>query len=463
MYQGKYASAEKPAKRKAPASKGTKLFYSIYAAVLVVLCIGIAIALSALNDWLIRFEASQPDTKAQQVFDEYFADTDWGKVYGLAKLSDTAYEGKDAYVAYMENKVGATPLTYIKTSAGLSGGQKYIVKLDKENIATFTLQNTVKSDLEIPNWELDDVQLLLTRQEHVMVYADPAHTVTINGVALTEDNIVLTASTVAEDYLPEGIHGAQSVLYYVGGLLTAPQVAVTDTQGNAVETVYDEESKAYNQIATGNALPDDLKTRLVEATQSYCKHMINAGGNVSNYFDTRSQVYKTIMRNEMWFKGYSGYEFTPAEVTDFYAYSDSLISARVRLTLNVTRSSNGTVKKFDIDNTLFLEKKSSGKWMVIEMVNVDAQAVRSQVRLTYTLDGAVLSSEMIDASAASLTTPSVTVPDGKVFSGWFREVVAEDGSKTLTRVFLPDENGHVTLPNDYTLEPMELQALFEDA
>jgi len=462
MYQGKYASGEKAVKEKRPVSRGTKVFYSIYAAGIVLLFVGIAIAMSALNDWLVRFEASQPDTRAQQAFEQYFADPDWGQIYDLAAMTGTEYEGKEAYSAYMEDKVGSTPLTYVKTSAGLSGGQKYIVKQDGENIATFTLQNSAPSELDIPNWELDSVELLLTRQEHVMIYAQPDHTVTVNGVALTEDDIVLTTTTAAEDYLPEGVHGARTVLYYVDGLLTAPKVTVTGPEGSEVATVYDPEAKAYSQSADEDLLSDELKDRLVQATQAYCKHMINAGGGVSSYFDTSSAIYKTIMRNEMWFKGYSGYEFTPAQITDTYVYSNTLFSARVSLTLNVTRSSNGTVKAFDVDNTLFLEKKSNGKWMVIEMVNADAQAVRTQVRLTYTLDGEVLSSAMVDAQASVLTPPAVTAPEGKVFSGWFREITAEDGSKTLSLVFLPDENGTVTLPEDYTLEPMELQALFED-
>ena len=463
MYKGKYASAENAVTEKRPVSKGTKVFYSIYAAVIVLLCAGIAVAMSALNDWLVRFEASQPDTRAQQTFEQHFANPDWGSIYDLANIADTEYEGKDAYVAFMEAKAGITPLTYVKTSAGLSGGQKYIVKLDGENIATFTLQNSAHSDLEIPNWALDTVELLMTRQEHVMVYAQPDHTVTVNGVALTEDNIVLTTTTAAEDYLPQGIHGKRSVLYYVDGLLAAPTVTVTDQNGEPVTTVYDPETKAYSHTSDTDLLSEELKDRLVAATQAYCKHMINAGGGVSSYFDTSSAIYKTIMRNEMWFKGYSGYEFTPAQITDACIYNDRLISARVSLTLNVTRSSNGTVKRFDVDNTLFLEKKSNGKWMVIEMVNADAQAVRTQVRLTYTLDGEVISSEMVDSTAHTLTPPAVTVPEGKVFSGWFREITAEDGSKTLSLMFQPDKNGTVTLPDGYTLEPMELQALFEDA
>ena len=83
MYQGKYASqqsAEKPKKKAAKATVGTKVFYSVYAAVVVLFIVGIFIGLNALNDWLVSYEASQPATKSQQVFDSLFAQPDWKNI-----------------------------------------------------------------------------------------------------------------------------------------------------------------------------------------------------------------------------------------------------------------------------------------------------------------------------------------------------------------------------------------------
>ena len=129
--------------------------------------------------------------------------------------------------------------------------------------------------------------------------------------------------------------------------------------------------------------------------------------------------------------------------------------------MNVTRA-DGSVKKFEVDNTFFVEKKSNGAWKIIDMTNVDVQQEKVQVRLTYMQDGNVLSSEMVDATAGSVTTPAVTVPEGKVLSGWFREVTGEDGKTTMVLVFAPDETGKVNLPSGYELEPMVLHALFDN-
>ena len=47
-----------------------------------------------------------------------------------------------------------------------------------------------------------------------------------------------------------------------------------------------------------------------------------------------------------------------------------------------------------------------------------------------------------------------------MFIGWYR-IDKYDNGTTYTMVFDPDENGHVTIPNGTTLEPMTLYALFE--
>lgn len=456
-----------PARRKTRKSKRSKkatiIFYSIYAFVMAALFIGIFIAMGALSDWLENYEASQPDTKAEQTFQQHFADPDWAEIYTLAKLRDTDYESAEAFVSYMENKVGDAQLSYIKTSAGLTGGRKYIVKNGEEKLLTFTLQNAVEDENAIPDWQLDAVEVLLERKEAIYVEVSPEHTVCVNGIPLEEQHVVKTTSTVAEDYLPEGIHGIRTTLYYLDGLLTTPTVTATDANGQEAALLYDATNRTYTLAdkAQSQQLPEGVSERMVSAVQAYCRKMINAGGNMSSYFDTDSAIYKTILKNEMWFKGYSSYEFTPETVSAPCVYSDTLVSARVSMTLKVTRSSNGTVKDFDVDTTVFMEKKSGGTWKIVNMVNEDVQKQRTQVRLTFTQDGNVLSSQLTDANVRKFTLPVATAPEGMEFAGWFRQDTDENGNTTLSLVFKPNENNEATLPADYVLEPMTLIARFE--
>ena len=71
--------------------------------------------------------------------------------------------------------------------------------------------------------------------------------------------------------------------------------------------------------------------------------------------------------------------------------------------------------------------------------------------------------ELLVAGKLLVDTPLLSVPAGKVFSGWMKETVSANGSKTMSLVFVPDENGVVTIPSGTTLEPMVLYPLFENA
>lgn len=452
-------------KKKKGIRVGTIIFYLLYLMLIGAAIYGIRYGLDLLQDWLTVYEASQPDTRSQEIFDEIFANPDWGKIYDMAGLQDTQFEGKDAYVAYMNAKVGDSALTYSKTSAGLSGGQKYIVKLGDEKVATFTMQNPVVDELEIPEWSLDTVEAgFFTRNEDVTVLTQPGRTVTVNGVPLDESYVVKTTSSVVDHYLPDGIHGQRTTTLYAKGFLVAPEVMAIDENGAVVELKYDEQSNTYSESILATPVAQEIskeeKNALVDATIAYCKHMIGAkGASLKNFFDTTSTIYKTITKNELWFKGYSRYDFSDPTVSEYHRYTDDLFSARIQITLNTYRS-DGSVKAFPINTTLFLQKGKSG-WLVNNMTNVNVHETLTQVRLTWMQDGKMLASEMVDASANTLTPPTVTEPDGQVFLGWFTESTDSEGNATLSLVFTHTENGTISLADDYVLEPMVLQSRFE--
>ena len=97
------------------------------------------------------------------------------------------------------------------------------------------------------------------------------------------------------------------------------------------------------------------------------------------------------------------------------------------------------------------------------MTNANIAEPVGKVRLPFMNGDTVLSNDFYDMESEKLATPLLSVPSGKVFSGWYRETVKPDGSREQFLVFVPDENGDVTIPSGTTLEPMVLYPLFEDA
>lgn len=463
MYKGKFTNNPEAALAQAAKkpSRGTVLFYSIYTAVIVIFFIAMGILLAPLKDWLVRYEASQPQQKSQEVFQDLFAEPDWAALYELAEIEDTKYEGKEAFAAYMEEFALGKAITYIETSAGLSGDHKYIVRLDDKKIGTFTLTGGNQSQTEIPQWELGEVELLFTRDLTVTIEKLPGYTVCINGVALDDSVTVRTITTAAENYLPEGIHGLRLEQQQVSGLLVPPAITVTDENGESVPVSYNEETGCYAVERPAMSITPEEQAQVQHTLETYAKYMIKAASltQVKNCCVPNSQVYYNISKIERWMQSYLTYSISPITYSDFYRYSDDLFSIRTAMTNSVTRK-DGSVKDYEMDYTLFFTRDESGKWLLSDMTQVDTSARSEQVRLTF-MDGETqLDSFFVDVSSKTLELPTVTAPKGQTFSGWVRQEDDGNGKITLTIMFAPDENGNALPPAD-GLEPMVLHALFE--
>lgn len=453
-------------RRRKRTTAGKLVFYGIYVLLILAFFIGMRFVMGALEDWLVEFEASQPDNQSEKVFQQHFAQPDWKELYALAGLEDTAFEGVDAYIDYMDKTVGDAPITMVETSAGLTGGKKYVIRADLGqekyyNFATFALTDKSATDALMADWQLGEVQVFtwdakapqsmgFQRKLGYRFVIEPSSTVTVNGVVLGEEYVQRTVATMAEEYLPEGVHGYRLAELWVDGLLTEPTIVITDAEGKVADVTFDEETSTFVQSIDAPSMTDGERDTVVTAAKTYCQYMIGAVGawDLRGYFDHETKIYNTITTNTTWMQGYSGFDFGEETVTDYYLYSDSLYSAKVTVDLNVTRT-DGTIKVYGLSSTFFLEKQEEG-WRVIEMTNVDVQEQTSMVRLTYVDGDKILASELVDAESRKLTPPQVTAPEGKVFRGWYVEAGKLDTGA----------DGTIALPADYQLEPMTVYALF---
>lgn len=446
------------------ARTSTKIFYPALLVLLLLGMIGLSIMTISLKDWLVRYESSQPDNKSQAVFTDLFLKPNWGRIFELSGEESTDQVNAASYATFMEEKVGDTPLTYIETSAGLSGDKKFIVRAGSEKVATFTLTNSTPNE-EISTWTLEDVEIFYTCDYSVNILT-PGYRVKVNGIDLTQDHIVRTEVTRAEEYLPEGVHGERQCLMTVGGLMTEPTVEVVDLAGEPVDLEFDADTRTYHPSApTAPELKaDDTEYQaLLSAAKTYCAYMIEEAKatDLALYFDDQSEIYKTVTAGDNWVQKNRGFDFSEETISSYYRYTNNLYSAKIQLTMNVTRT-DGTVKTYDLDHTFFLERKGNGPWLVTNLINGDVQTRHTRVRLTYMVDGNVVASEMVDADNNTLTLPTVTPPEGKTFVGWFVEKESEDGKIVMELVFdPPGEDGQIHLPKNTELDPMILHARFE--
>ena len=155
-----------PAKKEKGPRMGGVVFYTCFFAYVLLFYAATFVGMQFLRNWLVDYESSRPTLKSQEVFEANFGDPDWGKLYDAAAVTDTVYEGKEAFITYMEEKVGDKELTFMETSTGLSKDKKYVVRLDNEKLATFTLvdHNQSQAETDIPDWQLGQIEFLFQRQ-----------------------------------------------------------------------------------------------------------------------------------------------------------------------------------------------------------------------------------------------------------------------------------------------------------
>ncbi len=461
MYQGKFEQRQEAVKKSGP-GWGSLTFYLLFFLCILLFWIGTWLGLNALRGWLSRYEAAQPDTVCQAVFDSLFSQPDWGSLYERAEQENGTWEGKAAFVSAMEAKVGQQKLTCMETSAGLSGDKKYIVRLEKEKIASFTLEDHAASG-EIPDWRLGMLEFHIQGQEQYFIRAAKDCHVFVNGREVGEEQIAAIRTPLAQEYLPVGTNAPEECTWQITGLLAKPEVLVTDSQGQNLTVTFEEESRTFTAEAVPQEIGREEREIALNAVKTYGLFMVKRAdrNELAKYFNKASDTYQAITGVELYFvQDAAKREFIQEQVTDYCRYSENLFSVRVSVNLQLTRK-DGSVKDNVIDQSLFFSREAGGKWLCYAMTAVDVSETREQVRLTFRQGEQVLSSEFVDAASDKIQCPQPQCPTGKAFVGWTVEEPGEDGQTVLRLVFQPDEAGMAAAPADGSLLPMELSPLFE--
>lgn len=472
--------AEQPAakKKKSGPRLGGVIFYTLYFMFILIFFLATFLGLTWLHGWLTDYEMAQPDGKAEQVFTQLFTDPDWGALYDAAGAKDSAYEGRDAYVAYMEDKVGDSQLNYLETSAGLSGNKKYLVRLDKEKVASFTLVDKAKNENEdmtnkfknmsrIPDWQLGAVEVFFNREGTYYIEKLDGHTAYVNDVPLTDEMTIQVATTLAEKYLPEGTTGVSMCTQQIDGLMAQPTVTIFDKSGKQMEVTYDEATRTFTERLESNTMSDDQREAAIKAAETYCNWMLavdNDRGHAAQILDPTGSAYKdltSIPRDQLWVQSNNGFTYDNINVSDFALYAGDIFSVRVTLDVNVTRT-DGTIKNYPFNSSMFFRKSDTGKWMCFNTTNVDVSQPVGRVRLTFMNGENEVHSQFYGTDSKEIVTPVVPTPEGKVFTGWVTIEKDDNGAMVYNLQFQPDEEGKVAIPEGTILKPMTLYALFQN-
>lgn len=413
----------------------------------LILCVCVAVCSAVFT--VIRIQNSiqpqQPDYVRLQ-YDKLFSDPDWEELYAMSAIDCSVFEDGSVVAAYMKRLVGDKSLTIYDDSLSAYPYHVFNVFSDNRCVAWFSLN---KSDMSLKN-----VHLVLEARESVWVNVPMNVTVLVNGIALDDSYLAYSMHTKAENYLPDGVHGARMKGYFVSDLLMPPTVTAVDQNGDPVALFVDEESGAY--YAKLEDQPEITEQQRQFVAGAATADALYALAKVSNkelaaYIDPTSDLYKMLTDNPRNYQKFHSIWVEDVEVGEFCQYSETLFSANVTLTQQIIRTS-GTRKTYYLDKTYLFELQDDGEYRVIAYTNEHLTDKVETVKLTFNWFGDETMTQMVDMNATSVTGPDMSQYRG--FRGWAVETQREDYSVQATIRILPD--GTVL----GGLEPMVLKPVF---
>lgn len=438
--------------------RGTLRFYAILFALILCLLILLCCLMRPLRSMLEQYEATNPKHAASEIYKLLFTDPDWALLYDMADIEATQFEGRDEYVAYMEQKVGDRPLRYVEIAADLSGQRRYSIRLDNEEVATFTMI-PVNNGAD-GQWTIGDVDVHFTRNETVTINIMPGQTVYINGVPLDESYTTMTLFTTAENYLPEGVHGYRYKQQQISGLLVQPDVVVLDEYNNPVSLTYNPNIGLYTVPITNT--PDmtwgekDLVQATAKAEVLFYIRAISIT-QLRQYFDPNSQAYADITDTKALASSYASYSLDEIIVDQFYRYSDDIFSARATVKLDV-KDKGGKVTSYNFSASYFFCPNSTGNYMANQRLELNLQEIQTTTRVSYAYRDFVINTEQVNTNTPVFTPPLITDSNGTPAAYWY--ALYEDG--TQKRILVLQDSGIYTLIDGQSVDMMTLYPEFEE-
>ena len=478
-----YAEPEYKKPRRGPRISGV-IFYILLIAGIIFSYGRIQKGLRVSEQALITYEQVQPNHLAENVFNQLFEAPDWAALYDNASANDPShYEGKEAFVRYIENKVGSNPLTFKRLYNVSDTEICYGVYLERDKVASFTMVND-SDDPSNPDWKFGSVGVYYTNEESYYIENLSNHIVKVNGVALDDSTIVKIDSvlpTKALGELKEQMNVPDICLREVNDLMTKPQVTIEDQEGNAVAVSYDEATRTFSEDLQERAVPEEARQLALDAIHAYCEFMIKetTRTNLSKFFKSNTDTFQAITGSDlMWVQREKDHNFANESVTNYIRYNDKTFSVHVELDFQLVREDD-SVKESSVEKNLIFEQETNGKWRCIRMTGLDLTEEITKVRLKFVQDENVLSSRMIDSEEKTVYCPDAVTPtivsaeensnqDSSnseqpvkiTFAGWALKLTDKFGKPYYKLVFEPALDRKAEVPGGLLEEPVTLYPVF---
>ena len=323
-------------------------FYQVYF-LLVILCVlGIALGARYLNGVLEDYESAQPKYVAQQAA-RLFERGDYEAIFGLdTSMRDVPEEDRAYYIGQLQALAAGREVSWSEAYSGNEDERRYRVSLDGEKFAEFTL---VPSGAQTKRgsrlWTLGSVTTFVRIEEPQIAEPEPTPVPTIacsitvpSSFTVTADGRTLDANDVVEDgipivpagMLPSDVTAPAMVRYAFPSESGAPDIRVTDWQGNLQTPVQDGEYSWRCELPQNPELEALYAESALEVAKRIAKYSTREASqdSVLKKCAKGSPAYESIKSFDSSLgKKPKSSTFENVVVSDFYLYSEDCFSCRV--------------------------------------------------------------------------------------------------------------------------------------
>ena len=318
-------------------------FYRVYFIAVSVALIAIAIGLIWLHSVVKDYETAQP-VHAAEVVAELFEKGDYAELYGFDTSARDIYEGDQAfYVDSLNELTAGRAIAWRESFSSNPDEKKYTVTLDGDKFASFTLvpsgQTTAHGN---KLWQLGSVttNVALQGTEEAGIMADAPYrvtapsdcTVTVNGQALTEANIVKPAYSIYPDgFLPKDVTGPTLVDYGFFSDEGDPQVAVTDAGGTALTVNAGEDGASFSCDVPWDAeSAEKYKDPVLKLAERIAKYTVDDLSRDRIGIAPNSPAESILKKfSNSWAPSHKSTRVVNPQVTDFRIVSDKCLTCHV--------------------------------------------------------------------------------------------------------------------------------------
>ncbi len=343
------------------------VFYVIYFTLVILFVAALFFGLSMLKTYLAGYENSRPVHTMEKVAEEYFLAEDKTALLEKSGFEPSKYSTKEDVLSYLDGIINEEDLKYF-TTGGNDKELFYSVVSNELKVATVTLTLADFPDEEgFPVYSLGGIELTIGGSGGVSIEAPLGYTVSVNGVPLGED--LINGEPVATEscnHMYGDVQGISLVKYKIEGIFGTPEVTATDAYGDPVENITaDEKGVFYTVPVNYKEIPEDLKERVLKASECYAAYMQKdmTFGSVAAYVDRTSPLYTNLRNTAVkWANPHNGYSIVDPAVTEFYYYDDNTVSCRVSF-VHVLHGYGGNNYEESFDMTFYL-RNIGGRFMI---------------------------------------------------------------------------------------------------